>query len=108
LLAIREIVHASGSSGFRRRWPSWLRTVIASIGTTMTRISTPRSRMLCGTSASAELATTSSNVASVSAARAGRNLPPLSIRSRLMETATNSSPVRAAAAAMIALKNGSQ
>jgi hypothetical protein len=40
---------------------------------------------------------------------AGREKPAaLSIRSRLMETATHSSPVRAAAAAMIALKNGSQ
>ena len=79
-----------------------------SIGTTMIRISMPTSRTLWGTSASAETATTSSNVARVSAARVERNLPPLSIRSRLMETATNSSPVRAAAAAMIALKNGSQ
>jgi len=42
------------------------------------------------------------------AARAGRNLPPLIIRSRLMETATNSSPVRPAAAAITAVKNGSQ
>jgi hypothetical protein len=57
---------------------------------------------------SAELATTSSKVASVSAARAGRNRPTLRMWSRLMETVTNSRPVNVAAAATIALKNGSQ
>jgi hypothetical protein len=104
VLTIREMVHSTGSSRFRRRWLSWFRTVITSIGTTMIRISAPTSRMLCGTRVSVELATTSSKVARVSAARAGRNLLPLRIRSRLMETATKSRPVRAAAAVMIALK----
>jgi hypothetical protein len=82
--------------------------VITSIGTTTISISRPSRRVLCGTSARAELTTTSSSVARVSAARAGRNLSPLSILSRLIETATNSRPVSPAAAVIIAVKNGTQ
>jgi hypothetical protein len=103
--AIRETVHSSGSARFWRRWLSWLRTVSTSIGTTTIRISRPSRRVLCGISARAELTTTSSSVARVSAARAGRNLAALSIRSRLIETATNNRPVRPAAAAIIAVND---
>jgi hypothetical protein len=106
--AARETVHSSGSARFWRRWFSWLRTVITSIGTTTIRSSRPSRRVLCGIRARAELTTTSSSVARVSAAWAGRNLAALSIRSRLIETATNNRPVRPAAAAIIAVKNGTQ
>jgi hypothetical protein len=108
VLVIQEIVHSRGSERFRRRWASWVQTVIASVGTATIKISTPASRMFCGMSVSAELARTSSRMASVSAARVGRILPPLTIRSRLMETETNSRPVSVVAAAAIAVKNGSQ
>lgn len=107
-LITRETVHSRGSSGCRRRWPSWLPAVITSIGSTMIKISAPISRTFCGTRAREELQTTSSKMARVSTARVDRNLAPLRIRSRLMDTATNSRPVSAAAAAMIVLKNGSQ
>jgi hypothetical protein len=108
VLTIRETVHSTGSLRFRRRWLNWLQSLMASIGTTMIKISTPTSLTPCGTRVSAELATTSNKVASVSAARAGRNRPILRMWAKLMETATNSKPVSAAAAATITLKNGSQ
>ena len=69
-----------------------------SIGTATTGISSPSSRVLCGTSARAAVAHTSVNVATVSAARDGRNRGPFRIWSRLIDTATNSRPVSAAAA----------
>jgi hypothetical protein len=86
--------------------------VITSIGTSTIAISRPSRRVLCGTSARAEPITISNSVARVSAARARRNadrsLLSLRIGARLIDTATKSSPVSAAAAAIIAVKNAVQ
>src|ERR1700722_12318763 len=71
LAVIREADHSSGASGFRRQNLSWLRTVMAVSGNAMTRISAPSSSTSCGTRDSAEMITTNSSIARVSAARAG-------------------------------------
>jgi hypothetical protein len=104
-VAARDTDHISGESGFCRWNLSWLRTVIAVKGTAMTKISAPSSSTSCGTRASAELISTNSRTARVSAARAGSMVVLLSMLSRLIDTATNSSPTSAAAAPVTAVKN---
>ena len=68
----------------------------------------PISRGFCGTRATAEPVMTNSSEASVSAARVGSIAAPLMMRSRLIDTATNSSPVSAAATPVSAVKNDCQ
>ena len=72
----------------------------------MMKISRPMSRVPWGMSVSAEMATTSSSVA-WSRPR-GQGVAALDYPVQVDGTETNSRPVRAAAAAIIALKNGSR